>query len=213
MPPLSEAQRNNAIGRLQACETQRHVVQVMGVTRVTISNLWRRYTNGNVRDRLRSGRPRITTPGQDRYIRVRQLRDRFITETSTATQWCRQGSRVTWPQASWRPADGPALVYRLRNECYAENCVQQVVPFGGGSVMVWGGIHHGGRTALVRVDGALSGLRYRDEILQRHVAPFINVNGGIYQQDNARPDVAPVSPSEQRAYATLACRLAKLVPY
>ena len=34
----------------------------------------------------RSGRPRVTTAAQDRYIRVRHLRDRTTTATSTAAQ-------------------------------------------------------------------------------------------------------------------------------
>ncbi|XP_071096991.1 probable glutamate receptor [Haliotis cracherodii] len=106
-------------------------------------------------------------------------------------QWCRQ--RVTCPQARWkrvlftdesrfllRRADGRARVYRRRNERYAEDCVQQVGRFGWGSVMMCGGIHHGGRATHVRVDGALNGLRYRDEILHRHLVPFINANGGIF---------------------------------
>ena len=46
---------------------------------------------------------------------------------------------------------------------------------------VWAGIHHGGRTALVRINGALNTQIYRDEILQHHVVPLINVTGGIFQ--------------------------------
>jgi hypothetical protein len=39
---------------------------------------------GSTPDRVRSGRPRVTTPAQDRHIRLRHLRDRFTTATSTA---------------------------------------------------------------------------------------------------------------------------------
>ncbi|XP_067651946.1 uncharacterized protein [Haliotis asinina] len=42
MPRLTEQQRNNAIGRLQAGHTQQQVARAMGVTRLTITNLWRR---------------------------------------------------------------------------------------------------------------------------------------------------------------------------
>ena len=45
----------------------------------------------------------------------------------------------------------------------------------GGSVMVWAGIHHDGRTALVRVNGALSDQIYQDEILQHRDVPLINL--------------------------------------
>ena len=246
MPRLTEQQRHNAIGRLQGGQTQLQVANALRVSRQTISNLWRRYNGtGTVRDRPRSGGPSVTTHAQDRFIRLRHLRDRFTTATSTSTQipglrrisgqtvrnrlraagifarrpvrrnvltprhvqerlqWCRR--RATWPQARWRRvlftdesrfllrrADGRARVYRRRNERYARNCVQQADRFGGGSVMVWGGIHHGGRTALVRVEGALTAVRYRDEILTPHVVPHVNVHGGLFQHDNARPHVARV---------------------
>ena len=39
---------------------------------------------------------------------------------------------------------------------------------------------------LVRVNGALSDQIYRDEILQHHVVPLINVTGGIFQHGGAR---------------------------
>ena len=78
-------------------------------------------------------------------------------------------------------ADGRSRIYRRHNERYAANCVVEHDHFGGGSVMVWAGIHHDGRTALVRVNGALSAQIYQDEILQHHVVPLINVTGGIFQ--------------------------------
>jgi hypothetical protein len=60
--------------------------------------------------------------------------------------------------------------------------------------MVWGGITAHGRTPLVVVTGNLTGIRYRDEIVQRYVIPFIQaqINNVTFQQDNARPHVARV---------------------
>ena len=58
--------------------------------------------------------------------------------------------------------------------------------------MVWAGIHHGGRTALLRVNEALNAKIYRDEILQHHVVPIINDIGGIFQYDNNGPQTARV---------------------
>ena len=85
MPRLSEDQRNNNIGRLQAGETQTHVYRVLNVSQSNISRLWDMYQQqGSTPDRVRSGRPRVTTPAQDRHIRLRHLRDRFTTATSTA---------------------------------------------------------------------------------------------------------------------------------
>jgi hypothetical protein len=39
--------------------------------------------------------------------------------------------------------------------------------------MAWGGITECGRTPLVVVTGHLTGMRYRDEIVQRYIIPFI----------------------------------------
>ena len=57
--------------------------------------------------------------------------------------------------------------------------------------MMWAGLHNDACTALVKVNGALSGQMYLDEILQHHVVPLINVTGGILQLDNARPHSLP----------------------
>ena len=47
--------------------------------------------------------------------------------------------------------------------------------------MVWAGIRHGGRKVVVHLAGALTGIRYREEIHQHHVIPYMNVNGGMFQ--------------------------------
>ena len=58
MPKLTSEQRHNAIGRLQAGSTQETVANYFGVSRQTISNLWRRYNaTQSVEDRARSGLP------------------------------------------------------------------------------------------------------------------------------------------------------------
>ena len=63
-----------------------------------------------------------------------------------------------------------------------------MIVLGGGSVMVWAGIHHDGHTALVIVNAQI----YWDEILQHHVVPLVNVPGGTLQFDSARPHTAQV---------------------
>ena len=45
--------------------------------------------------------------------------------------------------------------------------------FGGGSVMVWGGISHRAKTDLVTVHGNLDAMRYRNEIVQSALLPFL----------------------------------------
>ena len=71
MPKLSDAQRNNAFGHLEAGETQQAVARHLGVSRQTMASLWTRYNDTqNASVSPRSGRPRITTSAQDRYIRM-----------------------------------------------------------------------------------------------------------------------------------------------
>ena len=62
--------------------------------------------------------------------------------------------------------------------------------YGGGSVMLWAGITARGRTDLVFIDRTLNAQKYRQEILRRHVVPFMQANGGMFKQDNARPHIA-----------------------
>ena len=53
--------------------------------------------------------------------------------------------------------------------------------------MVWAGITAHRRTDLVFVNGTLNAQKYRQDILERHVVPFIRANGVTLQQDNASP--------------------------
>ena len=84
MPPLRAAARENAIGRLQAGQRQADVAHALNVSQSTISRLWNRFRqSGSTADAPRSGRPRVTTPAQDRFIRFRHLRNRFLSAQST----------------------------------------------------------------------------------------------------------------------------------
>ena len=65
---------------------------------------------------------------------------------------------------------------------------------GGGSVMVWAGICHDGRTQPKIVQGALNAVKYRDNILDPIVLPFLQQRNSthVFQHDNARCHVARV---------------------
>ncbi len=92
------------------------------------------------------------------------------------------GQRAHWTQLQWnlvlfsnesrfslRRANGRAIVYCRRRERYADVCVRQVDRFGGGSVMVWGGITSDSRTEQIIVDNNLSTQRYCDEPVLRQL--------------------------------------------
>ena len=87
----------------------------------------------------------------------------------------------------FRP-DGRHRIYRRRGERFTDVCVVEWDRFGGGSVMVWGGILHGLKSQLIVVDGNI----YGDEILRPVAVPLVQRRHLILQQDNARPHVARV---------------------
>lgn len=92
-------------------------------------------------------------------------------------------------------SDGRARVYRRKGERYTDACVLQRNRFGGGSVMIWGGIMGGRKTRLVVVNGNLNAQGYINQILAPEAIPFIQRHGArvTLQQDNARPHTARVT--------------------
>ncbi|KAI4872607.1 hypothetical protein NFI96_005705 [Prochilodus magdalenae] len=86
-------------------------------------------------------------------------------------------------------------LWRRHGECYAACNIIQHDWFGGGSVMVWGGISLEGRTDLYRLDnGTLTAIRYQDEILGPVVRPYAGAVGPgfLLVHNNARPHVVRV---------------------
>jgi hypothetical protein len=66
--------------------------------------------------------------------------------------------------------------------------------FEGGSVMVWAGICHDGRTQLKIVQGTLNAVKYRGDILVPIVLSFLQQRhfDHVFQHDNARCHMARV---------------------
>ena len=94
---------------------------------------------------------------------------------------------------SLQRSDRRQRVYRRLGERYSGACVREVDRFGGeGSVMVWGGISHGVKTPLVVIQGNLTAVRYRNQVLMPHVLPLVNAHNLTFQHDNARPHVARI---------------------
>ena len=85
MPHLSENQRNQAIGMLQAGAMVNDVAQHFGCSCQTIHNLKTMFAiTGSVRDRPGPGQRRVTSQQDDRYITLTQLQNRFLPATATA---------------------------------------------------------------------------------------------------------------------------------
>ncbi|KAI4891562.1 hypothetical protein NFI96_008853, partial [Prochilodus magdalenae] len=86
-------------------------------------------------------------------------------------------------------------LWRCHGECYAACNIIQHGWFGGGSLMVWGGISLEGSTDLYRLDnGTLTAIRHLDEIVGLVVRPYAGAVGPgfLLVHNNARPHVARV---------------------
>ena len=84
------------------------------------------------------------------------------------------------------------LVWRRRGERYANCAIAEHDRYGGGSLMVWGGISVRSCTELLVLNGTLTGQRYINEVLQPVVLPFVQQHHVVLQDDNARPHWARI---------------------
>ncbi|GFT19792.1 uncharacterized protein TNCV_4992561 [Trichonephila clavipes] len=66
---LDDFLRGRIFGRLECGRTQLEVSEELEITQCVISRLWQRFQDdGNVSRCYNTGRPRVTTPNEDRYI-------------------------------------------------------------------------------------------------------------------------------------------------
>jgi len=153
--------------------------------RVSISTIRRRLNFTGLRARRPIRRPLVTN--QHRHARL---------------AWCQARARWnlrTWRRIHWSDesrfllhhTDGRARVWRERGTAYDQRNIQCDVPFGGGSVMVWGCCSYDCKLDLITVPGTLNGLRYQNLILDGAVvAHFDNhalATRPVFMDDNARP--------------------------
>ena len=124
-----------------------------GISSQTVLNRLRK-----IADPIRARRPYV-----GHIIRPRNHNLRLL--------WARRHLR--WTRAQWARVlftdecrfnlsfvDGRIRVFRRRGECLADNCLLERDRFGGGSVMVWGGIMGGRKTNLIIISGILNAQRY-----------------------------------------------------
>ena len=88
MTRLNNNERNKAIGMLNAGTSATILSRYFGCTRKIIERLRRRFrVTGNVADRPRSGKPRVTTAADDRCIVLQYLRNRRLTAAANRRQY------------------------------------------------------------------------------------------------------------------------------
>ena len=83
-------------------------------------------------------------------------------------------------------------VWRRRGERYANCAIVEHDQYGGGSLMIWGGISVRARTELLVLNGTPTGQCYINEVLQLVVLPFVQQHHVVLQDDNARPHRARI---------------------
>ena len=86
MPRVPTHLLERALGMLQGVMRIADVASAINCYVCTVRRLRQRYRETEqTAGRPRSGRPRVTTPAQDRYIRTSHLRDRMATTTTRVT--------------------------------------------------------------------------------------------------------------------------------
>lgn len=166
-------------------ELQQQLRQVRNV-QISAKTVRRRLREAGLTNRRPATGPLLTR--RNRVARLRFAREHV---GWTIQQW-KQVLFSDETRVSLKSPDGRGRTWRRPGERFAECTFSPRVPFGGGSIMFWGGICYEARTELVVVRGAsMNARRYVENILQDHVVPFAPLIGEefLFMQDNARPHV------------------------
>ncbi|GFT77467.1 transposable element Tcb2 transposase [Trichonephila clavipes] len=212
---LTDSEAWRVVGRLEGGQTQAKVARVIRVSQSVISRIWNHFLETeSAGQRPGQGRRRVTTPNGDRYL-VLTARRHQNTNATFLQQHLRSATGTTVPTQTVRNRLHGVGLYALRplvcvrlTSRHPRDCrerifiwrdrgsrnnpafVHESVRFGGGGVLVYGGISIDGRTDLYIIrDGPLTARRYRDEILRPIVVPYAAAIGDnfILIDDNSRP--------------------------
>ncbi|GFV64684.1 transposable element Tcb2 transposase [Trichonephila clavipes] len=175
-----------------------------------VGRIWNHFLEtGNAGRRPGQGRRRATPPNEDRYLVLTTQRHRNMnatllqqhfrsaTGTTVSTQSVRNrlhgvGLHARRPMSrfSVHPDNRRIFIWRDRGSRNNSAFVHESVRFGGGGVLVYGGISIDRRTDFYIIrDGPLTARRYRNEILRPIVVPYVAAIGDdfILMDDNCRP--------------------------
>ncbi|GFW48721.1 transposable element Tc3 transposase [Trichonephila clavipes] len=201
--------RGRIIGKLEEGRSVTSVAAEFGIAHSIVSRLWRQFqTTGTAIQGFSSGRPRGTTPADDRYIVLQARRNRRQTAGEIARHR-RLGDRyrvLPWPEDctvvvclhdtlydesrfSLSSDSHRILIWRERGSRNHPSNIIERDRYGGHGVLVWGGIMLGSRTDLHIFDaGLVNGTRYCNEILLPYVRLFRGAMGlqFLFMDDNAK---------------------------
>ncbi|GBM94183.1 hypothetical protein AVEN_100403-1 [Araneus ventricosus] len=145
----------------------------------------RTVTNRLLQGQLRTRRPVACIPLTPNHCRLR-------------CEWCQ--ARAHW-STEWRSvvfsdesrfchgaSDGRMLVRRRPGERLQPTCLRPRHTGPTPGVMVWGEISYDSRRTLVVIPRTMTANLYVSLVIQPVVLPFMSsIQGGVFQQDNARP--------------------------
>ncbi|GFT30049.1 transposable element Tcb2 transposase [Trichonephila clavipes] len=194
--------RGRIIGKLEEGRSVTSVAAEFGIAHSIVSRLWRQFqTTGTAIRGFSSGRPRGTTPADDRYIVLQARRNR----RQTAGEIARHTTQVTGrpisrftvarrlhggdeSRFSLSSDSHRILIWRERGSRNHPSNIIERDRYGGRDVLVWEGIMIGSRTDLHIFDaGSINGTRYCNEILLPYVRLFRGAMGlqFLFMEDNA----------------------------
>ncbi|GFW42617.1 transposable element Tcb1 transposase [Trichonephila clavipes] len=197
--------RGRIIGKL---EEDRSVAAEFGIAHSIVSRLWRQFqTTGTAIRGFSSGRPRGTTPADDRYfvLQARRNRRQIAGEIARHRRLDDRYRVLPWPEDctvvvclhdalydesrfSLSSDSHRILIWRERgSRNHPSNSIERD-RYGGRGVLVWGGIMLGSRTDLHIFDaGSVNGTRYCNAILLPYVRLFRGAMGlqFLFMDDNA----------------------------
>ncbi|GFW17459.1 transposable element Tcb2 transposase [Trichonephila clavipes] len=223
---LPNSLRWRAVGWMEMGLSQADAARRLNVSRSVVQRLWDQYQSEDyVSRRPVPGRPRATTPAEDRafsssfgtkeknhycaaarcrpFSSIRKKNLRYYGAKSFTMQVCMQEDQLcAFPSTD--DSEGTAYagqenmastdLEEQRTRYHQSNTVERH-SYRGGGILAWAGISLGGHTDLhVFHGGTVTGLRYRDEILDPYVRPYAAAIGNdfILMDDNARPHRARI---------------------
>ncbi|GFV31931.1 transposable element Tcb2 transposase [Trichonephila clavipes] len=223
---LPNSLRWRAVGWMEMGLSQADAARRLNVSRSVVQRLWDQYqSEDSVSRRPVPGRPRATTPAEDRFLALSARRRRTTTVPQlVADHFQASGRRISATTVrnrlhnaglyARRPVVCVPLNGRQQKEplmlgkrtCFLDAATMELLccsqtsqiyngDYRGGGILVWAGISLGGHTDLhVFHGGTVTGLRYRDEILDPYVRPYAAAIGNdfILMDDNARPHRARI---------------------
>ncbi|GFX23521.1 transposable element Tcb1 transposase [Trichonephila clavipes] len=191
-PHLDAFIRGRIIGKLEEGRSVTSVAAEFGIAHSIVSRLWRQFqTTGTAIRGFSSGRPRGTTPADDRRLHGGGLFARRLVRCVSLTPAHRR-RRSLWyrEQRNWRDNEWGRvlftdesrfslssnshriLIWRAGKPQSSSNIIERD-RYGGRGVLVWGGIMLGSHTDLHIFDaGSVNGTHYCNEILLPYVRLF-----------------------------------------